>query len=527
MARPNLTLVEPALPPASATLASLCERAGDLLEVVLAPHGLDVPVAGVCIHDPLDAAGRGHVVLAPGAPAREQATDDLLAAGAAAVVVRRRGPLSRWLLEAFDDAGVALLTTPPELPWGELHVLLLAALDAGGERPVAGGLAGLADTTAALAGGPVTIEDLEGRLLAFSEGGQDIDAARAETVLGRCMPDRWLRELRRRGVIDRLVRSREAVRVDLPGLAPRRAVAIRGAATTLGVIWLAGDTVSAAADDVLRDAALAAAAQLTRDRAGDDLERRLRAGALGMLLAGEGALAPMLRTLGLPPEGEFAVVAVLDAGAAGDRELQRHADLLRVHLRADRLAAAGDVLDGRVYALVALSAATAEATLRRAVADFLQRSSSPLHAGLGEPTTHHGLADARRAADRCIELAGRRGELVAYDEVHGRALLADVARLVATGGAPSPALRALRAYDGERGTGYVATLRAFLDVHGDAGRTAATLGIHVNTLRYRLRRLAEIARLDLDDPEARLAVALELHALAQRRAAPGVTSPIS
>ena len=111
--------------------------------------------------------------------------------------------------------------------------------------------------------------------------------------------------------------------------------------------------------------------------------------------------------------------------------------------------------------------------------------------------------------------------------MHGRALLADVATLLTAGGRSSPAVRALRAYDGERGTDYVATLRAFLDVHGDAGRTAAALGIHVNTLRYRLRRLAEIARLDLEDPEARLAVALELHALAQRRAAPGVTSPIS
>ena len=365
MARPQLKLVAPAVPQAReprsrATLASLCERAGDdLLDLVLAPHGLEVPVAGVCIHDPLDAAcgavGCGDVVLAPGAPAREQATDDLLAAvreaGAAAVVVRRRRPLSGWLLEAFEEAGVALLTTPRELPWAELHVLLLAALEAGGDRPPAGGLAGLADATAALAGGPVTIEDLEGRVLAFSEGGQDIDAARAATVLGRRVPDRWLRELRRRGVFDRLACSREAVHVDLPGLAPRRAVAILGAATTLGVIWLAGgdDSLSAAADGVLRDAALAASVQLTRDRAGEDLHVRMRGGALRMLLAGEGAEAPMLGVLGLPLDGEFAVVAVRHEGAAGDPALQRHADLLRVHLRANRLTAATGVLDGRVY----------------------------------------------------------------------------------------------------------------------------------------------------------------------------------
>ena len=73
------------------------------------------------------------------------------------------------------------------------------------------------------------------------------------------------------------------------------------------------------------------------------------------------------------------------------RELQRHADLLPVHLRADRLAVAADVLDGRVYALVALSAATAEATLRRAVADFL-RAAPPRCARVSATDAHLGSA---------------------------------------------------------------------------------------------------------------------------------------
>jgi PucR C-terminal helix-turn-helix domain len=530
MAQPQLKLVGPAeAQPARspATLASLCDSV-DLLEVVVAPRGLDVPVAGLSIHDPLDPAppARGDLVLAPGAPAREQATDDLVAAvreaAAAGVVVRRRRTLSGWLLDAFADAGVALLTAPADLPWADLHVLLLTALEPGGDRAPAGGLAGLADATAALAGGPVTIEDLEGRVLAFSQGGQDVDAARAATVLGRRTPDRWLRDLRRSGALDRIVHARDAVTVELPGLAPRRAAAIRGAGATLGVVWLVGGDPAAGA--ALRDAARAAAVQLLREQAGEDLERRVRAGALRMLLAGEGVPQPMLAALGLPAEDALAVVAVRPDGPATQRELQRHADLLCAHLRADRLAAAAGVLDGHVYAVVALPGATAEATVRRAVTDWLQRSTAALHAGLGEPAGADVLASARRAADRCIELSGAPGELVAYDAVHGRALLADVATLL---DGESPAVRALRTYDEERGTDYIATLCAFLDVHGDAGRTATALGIHVNTLRYRMRRLEEIAGLDLDDAEARLAIALELHALAQRRAAPGVTSPIS
>jgi PucR-like helix-turn-helix protein len=524
MAQPVLKLVGPVAARqgrSPSTLASLCARV-DLLEVVLAPRGLDVPVAGVRIHDPLDVArASDDLVLAPGVP-----TEDLLDASAAAVVVRRRGALSAWLLEAFADAGVALLTAPADLPWGELHVLALAALELGGDRAPGGGLAGLADATAALAGGPVTIEDLEGHVLAFSQGAQDIDPARAASVLERCTPERWMRELRRSGALDRVIRSGDVVRVELPGLAPRRALTIRAAGSALGAIWLAGEdaALSPAADAALRDAARAAALQLTRERTGEDLERRVRAGALRMLLAGEGAPAPLLAALGLPGDGELAVIAARQDGPATRQDLQRHADLLCAHLRADRLTAAAGVLDGRVYALAALAGATGQATVRRAVTDWLQRSSAALLAGLGEPAGADELASARRAADRCVELGSASGELIAYDAVHGRALLADVATLFRD---ESPALRALRAYDDERGTDYIATLRAFLSVHGDAGRTATALGIHVNTLRYRMRRLEEIAQLDLEDPEARLAVALELHALAQRRAAPGVTSPIS
>ena len=62
-------------------------------------------------------------------------------------------------------------------------------------------------------------------------------------------------------------------------------------------------------------------------------------------------------------------------------------------------------------------------------------------------------------------------------------------------------------------------------------RVLETIARNLDIVRRRVARpltLAEKVLLGhLDDPEARLAVALELHALGQRRAAPGVTSPIS
>jgi DNA-binding PucR family transcriptional regulator len=70
----------------------------------------------------------------------------------------------------------------------------------------------------------------------------------------------------------------------------------------------------------------------------------------------------------------------------------------------------------------------------------------------------------------------------------------------------------LRRHDAVHGTPYVATLRAWLDAHGDLARAAERLGVHENTMRYRLRKMAEVTPLGLDDARTRFAAMIELAA---------------
>jgi hypothetical protein len=56
------------------------------------------------------------------------------------------------------------------------------------------------------------------------------------------------------------------------------------------------------------------------------------------------------------------------------------------------------------------------------------------------------------------------------------------------------------------------TLRAWLDAHGDITATAATLHVHPQTVRYRLAGLREVFGGALDDPAARLELAIALRA---------------
>jgi hypothetical protein len=72
-------------------------------------------------------------------------------------------------------------------------------------------------------------------------------------------------------------------------------------------------------------------------------------------------------------------------------------------------------------------------------------------------------------------------------------------RLAPLDGVPAPARRRL-----------VETLGAWLDAHGEARPAAAALHVHVQTVRYRLGQLRDLLGDALDDPAARLELALAL-----------------
>lgn len=519
----------------SSSLGSLCSDVGEeLLEVVLAPRGFEIVVSAVMIADPLDVSGAGiasgDLVLAIGLGDDPEQFCALIEAGAAAgapaIVYRSRGAPSGVILACAEAAGVALLGTDGDTPWGALHRLIETWLDAGraGHLPrlsgaVSGDLAALADATAKMAGGPVTIEDQRSRVLAFSQGGQEIDAGRSATILQRQVPTDYVRRLRRLGAFTELHESDGVVVVRLPGTAPRLAIAIRAGAQVLGSIWLVGEPeqLASSAEETLREAAKIAALHIIRHRVFDDLEGRVRGGMLRMLLAGAGLPVPMLERLRFRPGDELVVVAV--EGAAIDEAPPPRGRLLQLaleHLAAYGWQAVGTAMDGRVYLLIGLREGGSPDVLRQTLVDTVSRAQSVLatsvRAGIGEwVETGEELRGSRRTADQSLDLGRGDDAVVVFDDVYGRSLVAEVRELLAERRL-SPELRSLVEHDAAHGTSYVLTLRVFLDVLGDAGVAASRLHVHVNTLRYRVRRLVEIGGIDLADAESRLALELQLRA---------------
>jgi hypothetical protein len=517
-----------------------------LLDLVHGEPDASGPVGGVAIHDPLDEPVLPQHAVVLGVGLRDPAEiaaqlRSLGRHGAAALVVRAPVAPSGDLAAAAADSGVALLGLARGASWAQLAALLrglLAEGDVGDAEPStlggvpSGDLFALANAVAALLDAPVTIEDRDLRVLAFSGRQDEADPSRVATVLGRQVPERYSRLLTERGVFRTLYRSAWPVYVD-PVVAtadeeslPRVAVAVRAGDEVLGSIWAAvRGPLSDERMRALADAAPLVALHLLRIRAGADVHRRLRADLLSTALEGGAGAREALHRLGLADQ-PVAVLAlavnssdpVLGDGAELVTERQRLADALAMHLSAVHPRCAAALIGDVAYGLVPVARETdGEQRAARIAAEFLDRVGErvPAVAGIGPVASDvAGLAAARTSADRALRVlltGGGPRRVATLADVHVEALLLELRDLVAArGDRPTGAVARLVAYDARHRTHLVETLRAWLDAFGDVAAAAAALYVHPNTFRYRLRRLAEIGGLDLTDPEARFAAMLQL-----------------
>jgi DNA-binding PucR family transcriptional regulator len=238
--------------------------------------------------------------------------------------------------------------------------------------------------------------------------------------------------------------------------------------------------------------------------------------------------------------------AVAVSGAETELRLSRLAGLVGVHAAAYRRAALVTVAGTRVYVLlpdlpVGEPQAAVVGLTREIVAAAGPMLGVRVRAGVGRVVAGFGeVAASREEADRVLtaiaqpdltghpgqpERPGRGGvpEVATFEDVATRVLVSELVDFLAA----SPRIRDRRLTklvdeEERRGTELVASLLAWLDASGDpraaagaAQAAGAALGVHPNTVRYRVRRAEEVAGIDLSDPDQRLVAWLQLR-LAQR-----------
>ncbi|MGW2017122.1 PucR family transcriptional regulator [Streptomyces sp. NPDC001927] len=518
---------------------------------LVAPAGLDVPVRGTVIHDAEEdlVPSPGALLLLVGVNVLDVRASGLLRRAAdrgfAGVVVKQRGRDVSALVEEARSCGIAVLAVADDTSWRDADAALSALLAAHGSgvptgSAPAGGeeLFALADDLAAVVGGSVAIEDLDQNIVAYSKvAGARIDAVRERGILQRRVPD--VPEQRRQ--YRQVLAASGAVRFPAMGEElPRAAVAIRAGSLPLGTLWAIEpeEGLTAAAEKALVEAARLAAPHLLRALNLPEAERRMRRDTLRAVLNNSGPSAEeAAELLGLRPGGEFCLAAFAPPAGpdrvpvdgprgAVESALLTHIELVLVrHCAAHRAEATVAATAGAVYVLLPATgpgagrrfADAALATVRRAVGDGVCAAVTRPYADLGNP------AVLRREADGVLRAVAQNGPsgpnppAATAEDVRHQILLDRLGdELERDPWLRLSAVDDLVAHDETQGTEYARTATAWLDAVGDVASAAARLQVHPNTLRHRLRRIRELFRIDLDDPDVRLVAWIELRRAAER-----------
>jgi len=367
----------------------------------------------------------------------------------------------------------------------------------------------LASSLAELLDAPVTIEDTETMVLAYSGGAQAVDDARIGTILSRQVPNHYRQLLSDAGVFERLRSEVDVIYVDLASstMTPRAVIAVRDGDAVIGAIWAAvACAPTSAQESVLRSAVPIVAHRMVLERERADVSHRLSAERVAVLLAGGVRAGQAAEELGM--RGALTVAAIGPANATGPLPA-RLLGSLGLHL--DALAARAVIAQPEDVAYAVIGAQQTD--VRRILQDYIVRARAPVVIGVGR-TADSARAAARSRADADLVLgalrhAGSPGVVAGLRESLAAVLALQLTDTFAELDAISP-LTAMAGFDRQHGSELVASAHAYLEHGGDIADAAAALHVHPNTLRNRLRRAADSCGVHLDDPDTRLVLMLHL-----------------
>lgn len=402
------------------------------------------------------------------------------------------------------------------------------------------GVTEICRTLAALLGSAVSVEDASFHLLAHA-GSSTVDAHRRETIARHGTPPRVLYDPQIQQMLREVTESRHPKKVPaFPhlGMHRERIIApIVAANQLLGVISIIDQPPDneELALMAVEQAALVMAFAMTKEREVAEVEGRLSGEFLDDLAHGtygdESGAQRRARHLGYPLMGGHVVMVAdvddfrgflhttvisEDAIQALKRELLRR---VGGAVRATHPRALLHSRSDSVVALLPLGPEPGDQAARlQSLADQIRTSVADWKPGftvsVGYSATVEapaGVATAYREVRAVMDTLARYkrwDQVVAVPELGLTGLLAGVSveRLVEFAGRH---LGALMEHDLRRGGSLLPTLKAYLE-EGEQQAAARRLGVHPNTLRYRLDRVREVAGADLDEPETRLNLSVAL-----------------
>lgn len=489
-------------------------------------------VSGVAITEPDEQTGPliGLIVILIGLRGRAALSTIRALTREYPVAIATKGLVSDFetVRDELTTAGVGLLVVDPSVRWEFFEAVVQRQLSDQGHPDIQAladpkDLFAIAEATAVLTGGHVVIDDTACRVLAYSAMDEDVDNQRRLTILSRQGPETYMRHLTNRGAFRRLHETEGPVYVEaLPeiGVHRRIAISIRINGRVVGHIWvLEGKTpFSTQCERALIGAAKHVAARLADQENDDRFAARVEQ--VASLLGEPPHVRAVARRLEID-ENQPANIVLFNT-CNGDLESTALRSLRGefVHMVSIHAAAYGTrVVVGQLHSHVAmilpmLDKLRSPPAIRRLVTEIVR--DGRVHFGIAIQGAIGPLSDSLLELAVSYDKTRRVVRILAatpdvttasYEDLMAQVLLDEVFELMQGRTSIShPGLDRLICDN----SSMAHTLLAYLEAFGDTKTAASILNVHRNTVRYRAHRACEIAGIDLENPEHRLAAHLQL-----------------
>ncbi|RHW34172.1 PucR family transcriptional regulator [Neobacillus notoginsengisoli] len=376
---------------------------------------------------------------------------------------------------------------------------------------------------------PVTIEDANHRLIAYSSHDEQTDSARISTIISRRVPEKVVNQLWKDGTIPSLLKTSDPVRVSCNheiGLGDRVAISIRNQEELLGFIWAleVGKTLGDEDMRLLKSAAEAAKSKLLQLQIRKNKKEDRKQEFFWKLLTGhlkeEEEISENCKLLQLNSTTPF-VIAAFDFGRnITSREEKRISYLLHTYSDIKPLLHTIDC-----HLLILLIATNQDNHQSDIAGRFYGSFAGKLASHIDERVSicpafsspYDDYRNTEKAYKEALAVLSIKekfpfetGKIHSYQKLGIYQLMDIIMESRKHTGYENPSITKLEKYDKKNNTNLVETLEEFLTKDANVNDAARALNIHANTLNYRLKRISEIAQINFKDPNQKMLLYLDL-----------------
>jgi DNA-binding PucR family transcriptional regulator len=382
------------------------------------------------------------------------------------------------------------------------------------------------DTISEVLNCPVTLEDANHQLLAYSTHDDETDAARISTIIGRRVPEKVINRFWKEGVIPVLNQQDEPVEINSItdiGLRNRVAISIRKNQEVLGYIWVIEvDTkLSDQNKQLLKIAAGKAKNLLLQLNLQKKRREKNHQELLWQIITGDATshdqTASLLEKAGIVSPKPLGFM-VLHFNEMSDT---LYRNVMYIIKTTNKVSLLIDTIDDNQ--LVCLISSIHDKAVQSELITFMETVQLQMKERFGLENMFIGcgylyedysmLMQSYLEAKKVVQLKVSRSSDIKHAYFYhqlGVFRHLDVLHSSKKIFMVNPALSQLKTYDKQHATSLYHTLEVVLNKDANMNEAAKELHIHVNTLSYRIKRIQEITTIQLKDPIQRIGLYLDV-----------------